>query len=354
MVELKDFLIFSGRSLVIPSAISVSRAFNAAAVHGVAPTEVYVRIARSPDQRSGQVRGDCERPVQGGDAVDGGTRQAPTRTARSATKWGVALPQRAEIRGLQPLPIEDVIAMLNEHAIDPPCRVAGPPPPAPPLLFASLQQTVSSGATDGVSANPTTSPPYGLPCRRRVLVHLCVLGCLLCGTGRRPRGGRNGLGGGAWQQYSHWQWTNCRGRRPPPPTARRAVAAASATPFDARSCPPAACRSLWSLRLRPPPLRWRLEAPDDPSQPPAAASNRGRQPADHLQPAAGREVAAERAAGVHSGRRGKKRGHSPRNRHKPAAVGPRAVTRSLSAAADNEAAVAMARGRQRGKWRGGQ
>ena len=156
MMELKDFLIYSGRSLVIPSAISVARALNADAVNAAAPTEVYVRIARSPDQRARQVRGDCERPVQGGGAVDGGTRQAPTRTARSATTWGVALPRRTG-GVLQPLPIEDVVAMLNEHAIVTPSQVASSPPPSPPFFFASLQRTVSTGATDGVSANRTTS-----------------------------------------------------------------------------------------------------------------------------------------------------------------------------------------------------
>jgi len=125
----------------------------------------------------------------------------------------------------------------------------------------------------------------------------------------------------------------------------------------------------------------RLAAPDSPSQPPAAAGSRGRQPPEHPQPAAagnrgrqppehptpaaagnrgpqppenpppaaGRQVAAGWTAGVRSGRRGKKRGHSPRKRHTPAAVGPTAVTRDLAAAADNEAAAATARGGKRGK-----
>jgi len=155
MTELKDFLIYSGRSLVIPSAISVARALNADAVNAAAPTEVYVRIARSPDQRARQVRGDCERPVQGGGAVDGGTRQAPS-TARSATTWGVALPRRTG-GVLQPLPVEDVVAMLNEHAIVTPSQEASSPPPSPPFFFASLQRTVSSGPTEGVSTNRTTS-----------------------------------------------------------------------------------------------------------------------------------------------------------------------------------------------------
>jgi len=157
MVELKEFLIYSGRSFVIAAAVSVARALNAAAVNAAAATEVYVRIARSPHQRARRVRSDCERPVQGGDAVNGGTRQAPTRTARTATTWGVALSRRTGSRGLQPLSIEDGVAMLNGHAVFTPRPVPSPPPPSPPLFFAALQRTVSSGATERVFVNRTMS-----------------------------------------------------------------------------------------------------------------------------------------------------------------------------------------------------
>jgi len=143
--------------------------------------------------------------------------------------------------------------------------------------------------------------------------------------------------------------------------------------------PPAGLCALVGCGRRP--FCRRLAAPDGPSQPPAAAGNRGRQPPEHPQPAgagnrgrqppehptpaaagnrgrqppehpppaAGRQGAAGWTAGVRSGRRGKKRGHSPRKRHTPAAVGPTAVTRDLAAAADNEAAAATATGGKRGK-----
>jgi len=52
-----DFLIPSAKNLIIPRAIIVSRALDAASVDAAAPTEVYIHLARPRDELAGA---DCD------------------------------------------------------------------------------------------------------------------------------------------------------------------------------------------------------------------------------------------------------------------------------------------------------
>jgi len=132
---IEDFLIHSARNLIIPSALSVSRTLDAAAVNVAAPTEVYIHLARPRDQRD---PADCRQggPSHGGGAVGARAGQAKTRSVLSATKWGRAVSVSTGRQGMELSPVGDVLTLLKENS-KPPTQVASLPSSQPPSSFPS-------------------------------------------------------------------------------------------------------------------------------------------------------------------------------------------------------------------------
>jgi len=151
---IEDFLIHSARNLIIPSALSVSRELDAAAVNVAAPTEVYIHLARPRDQR---VSADCHQggAFHGGGAVGARAGQAKARSVLSATKWGRAVSVSTGRQGMELIPVGDVLTMLKENS-KPPTQVSSLPSSQPPFFFPFLQRTVS-GMTDCVAVDCAAS-----------------------------------------------------------------------------------------------------------------------------------------------------------------------------------------------------